>query len=898
MPRRRSPRGCVALNRRPPVPDDVSTASAGQTAAEPALGVRERLKAERDAAIAHFRRDHGTPELLNRLRSSVDTAVVALRDEARLPADCVIVAVGGYGRGELFPRSDVDILVLLGQPLDAHGHERVEHFIGRCWDLGLAVGHSVRTLDECIDEASRDITVQTALIEARRLAGSRALFNRLRERLAESLDVRKFFQAKLLEMRQRHIKFDDTPYSLEPNCKESQGGLRDTQIIIWIARAAGLGGSWRELAERQLITSAEATAIARNERFLKTIRVHLHLLANRTEDRLLFDLQESLAAEMGFLPQGPRRASEVMMQRYYWAAKAVVQLNTIVLQNIGDLIFDRTRAPARPIDDRFREVNGLLDLSDDDVFQREPGAMLEAFLVMQRKPELKGMSARLLRALWHARSRIDADFRADPRNRALFMALLQAPRGIVHELRRMNQTSVLGRYLPSFRRIIGQMQHDLFHAYTVDQHIMNVLRNLRRFTMVEHAHEYPLCSRLIANFDRHWLLYVAALFHDIAKGRGGDHSQLGMVDARRFCKTHELAAEDADLVVFLVEQHLTMSHVAQKRDLSDPDVIRNFAQMVGDRRRLAGLYLLTVADIRGTSPKVWNAWKAKLLEDLFCAADRLLATNAPAPDRRSALEERRSEALRILRLYAFSDTAHEALWSQLDVGFFLRHDAQTIAWLTRSLHYRVASDTAVVKARLAHIGDGLEVAVYTRDEPDLFARVCGYFDSKRFSILDARIHTTRNGYALDTFIVVESGAVPGHSDYRSLVSLVETELAERIDTRAALHPPSRGRIGREIRNFPIEPTIELLPDERARYYFLTMSAADRSGLLYAIARVLAEFRVSVHSAKIMTLGDRVEDSFVVSGTGLSDAKRQLELETCLLNALQVPDAAMPVALVF
>uniref|UniRef100_UPI001F2A00C9 [protein-PII] uridylyltransferase n=1 Tax=Derxia lacustris TaxID=764842 RepID=UPI001F2A00C9 len=876
------------------MPDDAKTASS----VDATRAVRERLHAERAAAIEHFRRDHGTPELLNRLRASVDAAIVALRDNARLPADCVIVAVGGYGRGELFPRSDVDILVLLGQPLDATAHERVERFIGACWDLGLTVGHSVRTLDECVDEAARDITIQTALVEARRLAGSRALYTQLRERLAAALDIRKFVQAKLLEMRQRHIKHDETPYSLEPNCKESQGGLRDTQIILWIARAAGLGESWRELAERELITHAEAVAIARNERFIKTIRVHLHLLAGRTEDRLLFDLQESLAADMGFSAQGPRRASEVLMQRYYWAAKAVVQLNTIVLQNIGDLIFDRTRLPARPIDERFRESNGLLDIDDNEVFERDPGAILEAFLVMQRQPELKGMSARLLRALWHARGRIDADFRADPRNRANFLALLQSPRGIVHELRRLNQTSVLGRYLPAFRRIIGQMQHDLFHAYTVDQHIMNVLRNLRRFTMAEHAHEYPLCSRLIANFERHWLLYVAALFHDIAKGRGGDHSKLGMVDARRFCKGHELSHDDTELVVFLVEQHLTMSNVAQKRDLSDPDVIRGFAEMVGDRRRLAALYLLTVADIRGTSPKVWNAWKAKLLEDLYNATDRLLATNAPAPDRRSALEERRAEALRILRLYAFSETAHEALWSQLDVGFFLRHDAQTIAWLTRSLHYRVDAATAVVKARLAHIGDGLEVAVYTRDEPDLFARVCGYFDSKRFSILDARVHTTRNGYALDTFIVVESGSVPGRTDYRSLVSLVETELAERIDTRAALHPPSRGRIGREIRNFPIEPTIDLQPDERAKFYFLTMSAADRSGLLYAIARVLAEFRVSVHSAKIMTLGDRVEDSFVVSGTGLSDAKRQLELETRMLAALHVPDAGAPTSLVF
>ncbi len=432
-----------------------------------------------------------------------------------------------------------------------------------------------------------------------------------------------------------------------------------------------------------------------------------------------------------------------------------------------------------------------------------------------------------------------------------------------------------------FRRIVGQMQHDLFHVYTVDQHILQVLRNLRRFALAEHAHEYPLCSQLITDFECPWLLYIAALFHDIAKGRGGDHSTLGARDARRFCREHGLSAEDTGLVVFLVEHHLSMSQVAQKQDLADEAVIARFAAMVQTERRLTALYLLTVADIRGTSPKVWNAWKGKLLEDLFLSTRRLLGGGSVSSS--AVLEGRKEEALRILRLYGLTDSAREALWEQLDVVYFLRHSAQDIAWHTRSLYARVNTEQPIVRARLARIGEGAEVVMYVRDQKDLFARVCGYFDSRNLSILDARIHTTRHGYALDTFLVTDHGRSP---HYRELLAQIEHELAEWIAQRHELPPPVKGRMSRQSRHFPVTPEVHLQPDARGSRYLVSVIATDRLGLLYSIARVLTHHNLNVHTAKVLTLGERAEDVFLVSGAELDQPRSQLEIEKDLLQALE------------
>jgi [protein-PII] uridylyltransferase len=400
--------------------------------------------------------------------------------------------------------------------------------------------------------------------------------------------------------------------------------------------------------------------------------------------------------------------------------------------------------------------------------------------------------------------------------------------------------------------------------------------------MSEHAHEYPFCSQLMANFTQPWVLYIAALFHDIAKGRGGDHSELGIADAKKFCYDHGISKANTELIVFLVKHHLTMSQVAQKQDLSDPDVVQSFADLVKDERHLTALYLLTVSDIRGTSPKVWNAWKGKLLEDLYRITLRVLGGETPSQDRE--LKNRQDEALKALRLYGLPVDAHEQLWQQLDMAYFLRHDAADIAWQTRSLYGKLESVAPVVKCRLSPIGEGLQVAVYVQDQPDLFARICNYFDGKNFSILDAKIHTTKGGYALDTFLVTEPSFA---NNYRDIINLIEHELAELLAQQRPLSPPVRGRLSRMSRTFPIVPTVDLRPDERGQYFLLSISANDRTGLLYAVANVLARYRINLHTAKIMTLGERVEDVFLVDGLALQNPRNQIQLETELLDALRV-----------
>ena len=847
--------------------------------------LKSRLKAERQVLFAAFGEDGKPEKLLRGLRQLVDDILAEAWVAARLPVNTALVGVGGYGRGELFPQSDVDLLILLGARPDAITEAKLEGLVQLLWDLGLEIGHSIRTVEECMIESAADITVQTSLLEARLVTGDAALFEQLQVRYQEALDPQAFFQAKTAEMRLRHAKYEYTAFALEPNCKESPGALRDLQVILWVAKAAGLANSWGQLAVRELITQDEARQLMEKERAFKDIRVRLHLHTGRREDRLLFDVQTAIAESFGLEsdPPGPgaRRASEYLMQRYYWAAKTVTQLNTILLQNIEARLFPQPTVPV-PIDSCFNNVHGLIDIVRDDTFETTPSAILAIFVVMTERPELRGMTARTTRALWHARNLIDDAFRADPGNRANFLRILKAPVGLVHALRRMNDFGVLGRYLPNFRNIVGQMQHDLFHVYTVDQHIMMVVRNLRRFTMAEHAHEYPFCSQLIANFRDRWLLYVAALFHDIAKGRGGDHSELGKIDAAEFCRDHGMSERDTELVVFLVERHLTMSHVAQKQDLSDPDVVQAFAAVMKDERHLTALYLLTVADIRGTSPKVWNAWKAKLLEDLYRVTLRVLGGEEHSADRE--LRTRQQEALATLRLFGLEANAHEALWNQLDVVYFLRHDASDIAWQTRCLHDKVNSSKPVVKARLAPVGEGLQVAVYVKDQPDLFARICSYFDRQNFSILDAKIHTTQGGYALDSFLVTQENFA---RNYRDIISLIEHELCELLISQAPLPAPTRGRLSRLSRHFPVAPNVELRPDERGQHYLLSITANDRTGLLYAIANVLTRYRINLHTAKVMTLGERVEDVFLVDGPNLNNPRVLVQLEKELLAALAI-----------
>ena len=843
---------------------------------------RRTLQDGRDALRTAYLAKPNPASLLKNNARLVDRVLRHIWSQLRIDSKLTLAAVGGYGRGELYPGSDVDLLILLPDTDTQDHHAQLEDLIGLLWDTGLDIGHSVRTVAECIETGQQDITIQTALLEARWLVGSRALFQHLDQTFHRTLDPLAFLKAKQLEQEERYAKYNDTPFALEPNCKENPGGLRDLQIILWVARAASLGDCWSNLADTILTTPPETRQLARCEDFLRRIRIGLHLHTRRREDRLLFDHQQALADMLGYRATESRRASEVLMQHYYRNARQITQLNTLVLLDLNTRLEQRPPAPPIVIDNHFQMAHELLDMRSDDLFERHPDALLTSFLLLAQRSELKGMTPRTLRALWRSRGRIDAAFRRDPDNKSRFLALFKEKRGLTHQLRRMNQFDILGNYLPAFGRIIGQMQHDLFHVYTVDQHILQVIRNLRRLSLPEFAHEYPTCSRLMAAFPNRWRLYLAALFHDIAKGRGGDHSQLGIKDAERFCRGHAIDQGDIDLICFLVQHHLTMSAFAQKQDLTDPVVIHRFAQVVGTQERLIALYLLTVCDIRGTSPKVWNGWKAKLLEDLYRMTRRLLSGEDVKV--LSGIEERLEDARRLLRLRGLRHDSEAPLWNQLDTVYFLRHDSEEISWHTLALYTRPAPPDPIVRTRLNPAGDGLQVMIYAPDQPELFARICGFFARLGYTIVDAKVHTTRHAYALDSFVLLDTS---NQAPYRDMIGLIDHDLAEHLRQQPPLPMPSQGRISRQVRHVQLTPEVSIRADDSKDNFILSITAADRSGLLYAIALVLSRHGVRLSTAKITTLGERVEDTFLINGSELRQTASLVRLEQELLETLRI-----------
>ena len=822
--------------------------------------LRESLRNDRLALEQEFLQHGKAARLLSAHSRIIDKYLRRVWQQLAMPGEIAFVAVGGYGRGELWPMSDIDLLILLDKEPDTALQHKLHQLVGNLWDIGLEVGHSTRTVAQCLNESS-DITVQTNLLEARLLTGNAALFGELHDTVRQHLDPCKFFLFKQHEQQQRHERFMETESNLEPNLKESPGGLRDLQVVIWISRAAGLGTHWKELAQAGLISPAEARQIARHSTLLQTLRIRLHYLAKRREDRLLFDFQTSLAEQMGFTASPSRRASEHMMQRYYRTRLAVRQFNTILLQNMHAYLFRETPSQYA-LNERFMVVGTLLEIRNEHLFEQVPEAIFELFLLMQQHPELTDLSATTLRALWRAQHLVDAKYRSNPRNRERFMEILRQPKGILHALRRMNQYGILGRYIPAFGRIVGQMQHDLFHVYTVDEHILMVVRNLRRFAEPEFAHEIPLCSKLLNEFARPEVLYIAGLFHDIAKGRGGDHSQLGKKDARAFCIHHQLSRDDSDLIVWLVEQHLTLSSTAQKQDLSDPEVIANFAIKIKNDRYLVALYLLTVADVRGTSPKIWNAWKAKLLEDLFYQTRRFMSDGKST----NYLEDIRKRAIAELNLIAMPADSYQLLWAQLDDSYFLDHEASEIAWHTRLLAYNVNPATPIVRTRLSHAGEGLQVMVYCPDQRALFARICNFIARMNYTIAEAKIHTTRHGYALDSFQIME--ATRSETAYRDIMTYIEFELAQQITQAKPITIAASGRVSRQLKHFPIATEVEIKPDNK-EMYVLSLVTGDRPGLLARIALIMDTHKIRLHRAKINTLGSRAEDVFWISGEKLT-----------------------------
>ncbi len=826
---------------------------------------RQSLKDGVSALKTSFAENPNTARLFKQHCKLIDQLLSEIWAELHINPNCCLIAVGGYGRAELYPYSDIDLLILLPENLAENPtlNHQIETLISLMWDLGLNVGHSVRTFAECMTEAGKDITVQTNLLESRLLSGDEKFYEYFLQGTGNTLDPVQFFAAKLKEQDQRHAKFNDTAYNLEPNIKESPGGLRDLHLIVWLARSINLHhGStsiWNALVKHNVISPLEARQIRHHEKQLQLLRIHLHFLSGRREDRLLFDYQNELASTLGYINTQRKRASEQLMQSYYRSVKFVRLMSEILLKLLQQIVAT-TPTIIHPINAQFEAHDDLLEAKTAGLLQQHPAAIFEAFLLLQKHPELKGMGATLLRNLQRVKNLVNRDFRQSHQNKKRFIEILSQPNGVNHALRAMNRYGILGSYIPAFGKIIGQMQHDLFHVYTVDEHILNVLANLRRFSKPELKHEFPLCSKLFAEFDAPHLLYLAALFHDIAKGRGGDHSTLGTVDAFKFCKQHGLPKTDVTLVAWLVEAHLKMSSTAQKSDLTDPGVIETFAHYVQNERRLNALYLLTVADIRGTSPLVWNAWKARLLESLYHATKH--AITEPAFHAKQTIASRIKEASEKLNRFGLSTHAYEHLWEQFGDHYFVRHESDEIAWQSRLLTPHLHTPKPIVRARLSPYGDGIQVMIYTRDQNDLFARICNFFDRMGYDIVEAKIYTTNHAYALDSFIVLDQS---GKSvSYSGLLKFIETELTDKLGENNTLESPLKGRISRQVKHMPIQAQITITEELENNNHKLDIIANDRPGLLATLAQQFLKHDIELHNAKINTLGNRAEDSFLIS----------------------------------
>jgi len=835
---------------------------------------RNDLKSGQQTLEKSFLTHKNAARLLKAHTKFIDNLLKTVWLQSNIHKHCSLIATGGYGRGELFPHSDIDLLILVPEHLSDIQNQEIETLVGVFWDIGLNIGHSVRNLQECINEAQQDVSVQTNLLEARLLSGNKAQFKKFLTAINLDLSLQLFLVAKTHEQDNRHAKFNDTAYSLEPNIKESPGGLRDLHTILWLAQSQNLGKNWQELARNMVTSASELREIKRHERNLQTLRIRLHYLAKRREDRLLFDFQNELANDLGYKNTLHKRASEQLMQRYYHSARYISLINEMLLKSLTTNLAEKTEIVS--INAHFEAQQGLIEAKSETLFQNYPSAILECFLLLQKQPQLEGLGPKLLRQLQTAKKLIGKEFRQNEANKQLFLSILSQPNGVNHSLRRMNRYGILEQYIPAFGRIIGQMQHDLFHVYTVDEHILNVLGNLRRFSKPELKHEFPLCSQLFSTFAKPHLLYIAALFHDIAKGRGGDHSVLGEKDAKRFCKLHGLSKPDSDLVVWLVAAHLLMSKTAQKSDLSDPYVIEKFAGFVKTETRLIALYLLTVADIRGTSPVVWNAWKARLLESLFLETRRALQSSAPSI--KQAIESRQQEATEKLTKYGLQPQSYLPLWQNVGEAYFTRFDSDEIAWQSRLLTPHVFSSNPIVRARLSPNGDGIQVMIYTPDQDDLFARICNFFDRITYNIGQAKIYTTEHGFALNTFIVLDQS---GKSvSYSGLLKHIETELTEKIQATTPLEAPLQGRLSRQVKHMPFNTQIKIEVEAQSNNHALDIVTGDRPGLLANIAFIFLQHGVDLHNAKINTLGNRAEDSFLIS------AKKNKPLSAAQIDSLR------------
>ncbi len=856
---------------------DLTTLNMSLAASHTAADWREALALVRQRLADRFKAGDPVTHLVTLGAQLIDQLLIHVWKQLApdLYERIALVAVGGYGRGELHPGSDVDLMLLLDGELPQGADTILAGFVATLWDIGLEAGHSVRNVDDCRREAEADITVITTLMESRLLCGPPALLDAVYTATATDRmwPSDRFFLAKRDEQKARHHRYDDTAYKLEPNVKGSPGGLRDIQVIGWIARRHFGSRRFDELVDHNFLTHSQLQLLQEGQEFLWRVRFALHILSGRREDRLLFDHQRRLAEMLGYEDARYTLAVEQLMQRYYRTVMDLSRLNEMLLQLFEEEILMDPRAAPVPLNARFQIRNGYLQTVNDRIFRQDPSALLEIFLLLQQQDNIHGVSAHTVALIKSNLNLIDEEFRQNPRNHRLFMSILRAPAGVTHELRRMNLYGVLGLYIPSFGRIVGRMQYDLFHAYTVDEHTLFVVSNLRRFALSRYDDEYPHCSRLMQSFEKPEIVYLAGLFHDIAKGRGGDHSELGAVDAESFCLEHGMSPYDARTVAWLVRNHLILSMTAQKKDISDPAVVSEFAARIGDQMHLDNLYCLTVADVRGTNPRLWNSWKATLFRDLYELTSQAFRRGLENPiDREQLIGETQSAARAALKESGFPDSSVERVWRLFNEDYFLRCRGEEIAWHTEILaDADAASSTGLVAVRKQPDGDGMEAMLYTARSKHTFAHVTAVLDELGMTIVDARIVPIANGYSLETFVFLET-------DKRTVVDARRIEKVRQNLTRVLSAKSAPAKVmrpaPRQVRMFSTRTEILSSEDLGRRRTVLEIVAADRPGLLSKVGQVFVEYGIDIETAKILTIGERAEDVFYVvdqHGEPLSDA---------------------------